>query len=65
MEQDNTKKGRMNELFLEPEPEFNAGNYKEYEIIDSAIYAKKTEGNLLGLYYLVSWKGYPEEENTW
>ena len=22
-------------------------------------------GHLLGLYYLVSWKSYPKEENTW
>ena len=47
----------MNELFLEPEPEFDTGDNKKYEveaIIDSAVYAKKAEGHLLGLYYLVS-----------
>ena len=58
----------MNELFSEPEPEFDAGDNKEYKveaIIDSAIYAKEAERHLLGLYYLVSWKGYPEEESTW
>ena len=57
----------MNELFSEPELEFDAGNNKEYEveaIIDSAIYAKEVEGHLPGLYYLVSWKSYPEEEST-
>ena len=49
--------------------EFKAGNNKKYKIDgtqDSAIYAKElTIGQLLGLYYLVSQKGYPEEKNTW
>ena len=48
--------------------EFDAGDNEEYEveaIWDSAIYARKSEsGHLPGLYYLVSWKKYPEEENT-
>ena len=35
-------------------------------IWDSAVYAKESAtGQLPGLYYLVLWKGYPEEENTW
>ena len=35
-------------------------------IWDSAVYAKESEsGHLPDLYYLVSWKGYPKEENTW
>ena len=57
----------MNELFPEPELEFDASDNKEYEveaIIDSAVYAKEIEGHLPVLYYLVSWKGYPKEENT-
>ena len=48
--------------------EFEAGDNKEYEvdgIRDSAVYARESAGQLPGLYYLVSWKGYPEEENTW
>ena len=68
LEQDTIKKERINELFLKPEPEFNTGNNKEYEveaIIDSAVYAKEAEGYLPSLYYLVFWKGYPEEESTW
>ena len=49
--------------------EFEPGDDKKYKveaIRDSAVYARKSElDHLLGLYYLVSWKGYPEEENTW
>ena len=50
------KKKRMIELFLEPEPEFDVGNNKKYEIeviINSAVYAKIAEGYLPRLYYLV------------
>ena len=57
----------MNKVFLKPEPEFDAGNNKKYKaevIKNSAIYAKETERYLLGLYYLVSWKSYPEKENS-
>ena len=49
--------------------EFDAGNNEEYEveaIWDIAIYARELEsGHLPSLYYLVSGKRYPEEENTW
>ncbi len=54
-----------------PEPkkdlEFEAGGDKEYKIkaiIDSAIYGQQTNDQMPSLYYLVLWKGYPEEENT-
>ncbi len=46
----------------------NDGDGEEYEveaICNSAVYARESEGHLPGLYYLVSWKGYLEEENTW
>ena len=68
LEQDTTRKERMNELFSEPESEFDAGDNKEYKvkaIIDSAIYAKEAKRHLPGLYYLLFWKGYPEEKSTW
>ena len=51
--------------------EFDAGDdeskeYKVEAIRDSAINTKESKsGHLPGFYYLVSWKGYPEEENTW
>ena len=40
--------------------------YKVEAIWDSEVYVRESEsGHLPGFYYLVSWKGYPEEENTW
>ena len=69
LEQDTTRKKRVNEEVRQMK--FNAGddNGKEYEveaIRDSAVYARETEsGHLPGLYYLVPWKGYPKEKNTW
>ena len=42
------------------------GKYKVEAICNSAVYAKESEsGHFLGLYYLISWKGYLKEENTW
>ena len=67
LKQDTTKKGRVNDTQLNFEFEAD-DNDKEYEIDgirDSAVYAKESAGQLPGLYYLVSWKGYPEEENIW
>ena len=65
LEQDTTRKGRVDD-----ETELDAGNdsrkYEVEAIRDSTVYARESEsGHLPGLYYLVSWKGYPEEENTW
>ena len=67
LEQDTTKKGQVNDTQLDFK--FEAGNNKKYEvdgIWDSAVYAKDSATRMMpGLYYLVSWKGYPEEENIW
>ena len=64
LEQDTTKKGGVDDKNA---AELDAGDEsREYEveaIRDSAIYAKKADGHLLGLYYLLTWKGYPKEEN--
>ncbi len=66
LEKDTTRKGRVDETTSRLEFE-NEGN-EEYEvetIRNSAVYDCESEGHLPGLYYLVSWKGYLEEENTW
>ena len=57
LEQDTTRKGRMNELFSKPEPKFDTGDNKEYKveaIMDSAVYAKEAKEHLPSLYYIVS-----------
>ena len=59
------KKEQVNDMQLEFEASDNKEN-KVNGIGDSAIYAKKlTIGQLLGLYYLISWKSYQEEKDTW
>ena len=67
LERDTTRKKRVDEKVTELD--FEVGDSKEYKveaIWDSAVYAMESEsGHLPGLYYLVAWKGYPEEENTW
>ncbi len=45
--------------------EVDSEEYKVEAICDNAVYVKESEGHLLGLYYMVLWKDYPEEENTW
>ena len=47
---------------------FEADNKKEYKIeaiYNSAVYPKKGDGHLPGLYYLIVWKGYLKKKNTW
>ena len=69
LEQDTTRKGQVDEEVRQIE--FNTGDdesgeYKVKAIWDSAGYARESKsGPLLGLYYLVSWKRYPKEENIW
>ena len=66
LEQDTTKKGRVDDKNVELDTGDKNGDYEVEVIQDSKVYAKELElGHLLGLYYLVSWKGYLEEENTW
>ena len=66
LEQDTTRKGRVDENdAAELDASDNEGGEYEVEAIrDSAVYARGPAGHLPGLYYLVSWKGYLEEENT-
>ncbi len=57
LKQDTTRKGRVNQELPKPKKEFDfSNNNKEYEvkaIIDSAVYNKKANNKMPGLYYLV------------
>ena len=69
LEHDTTRKGRVDEEIRQMKfnNNGNGNNNREYKveaIWDSAVYARELEVYLLGLYYLVSWKRYSEEENT-
>ena len=69
LKQDTTKKRRMDEEVRQIKFDADDNESGKYELEatwDSAVYARESElGYLQSLYYLVSWKGYPEEENTW
>ena len=67
LEQDITRKERVHEGDVEELDTIDdSGEYKVKAIWDSVVYAIESEsGHLPGFYYLVSWKGYPEEKNTW
>ena len=65
LEQDTTKKEQVKKVL-----ELDVGDHsKEYEveaIWDSAVYIMELKSSHLPtLYYMVLWKGYPEEKNTW
>ena len=65
LKQDTTRKEQVDENVTKSK--FDAGDNKEYEveaIKDNGVYVKELEGHLVDHYYLVAWKGYPEEENT-
>ena len=66
-ELDITRKGRVDKNAMKLDAgNDDSGEYEVEAIRDSAVYARELEsGRLLGLYYLVSWKRYPEEKNTW
>ena len=67
LEQDTTRKEWMDKKVRQIE--FDAGDNEEYKveaIWDSAVYARELKsGYLPGLYYLISWKRYLKEKNTW
>ena len=69
LEQDTTRKGRVDEEVRQIKFDVGDNKSREYKveaIRDSAVYVRESKsGYLLGFYYLVSWKEYPEEENTW
>ncbi len=50
---------------LEFENNSNGKKYKVEGIYDSTMFIRVLEGHLPGIYYLIFWKGYLEENNTW
>ena len=51
---------------LEFEENGKVEEYKVEAIYVSTVYTKESESDqLLGLYYRIFWKDFPEEENTW
>ena len=66
LEQDITRKGRLDNENIELDVGDKNREYKVEAIRDSEVYARESEsGHLPDLYYLISWKRYPEKENTW
>ena len=69
LDQDTIKNGRVDEKVRQIEFDVGNNDSGEYEmeaIRDSVVYTSESKsGHLPGLYYLVSWKGYSEDENTW
>ena len=64
LEQDTTRKKWVDKNVIK----FEACNSKEYKIEviwDSTVYANKTKGHLLSLYYFIAWKKYFKEKKTW
>lgn len=67
LKQNITRKKRVNKLLkIEPELDVEKNNKYKVEIINNSdIYINKAaEDQLLGLYYLISWKDYLEDGST-
>ena len=69
LEQDSTRKERVDRKIAEKLKFEAGGNNKEYElegICNSAVYARELEADYLsGFYYLVFWKSYPKDKSIW
>ena len=69
LEQDTTRTGRVDKLVRQIKFDIrdnNDGEYKVEAIWDSAVYIRELElDHLPNFYYLVSWKRYLKDENTW
>ena len=66
--QDTTRKGRVDNKTLQLvfKDEEEGEEYKAEAICNNTVYSKELESDQLqGLYHLISWKDFPEEENTW
>lgn len=69
LEQDITRKRQVDKATSQMgsnNREGESGEYKVKTICNSTVYTKESEGGHLSeLYYLISWKSYSKEKNTW
>ena len=64
LEQDTPLKERIDKKVSKLDAGNKNSEENKVEIIrDSAVYTRKSEGHLPGLYYLVAWKSYPKKDN--
>lgn len=64
-EQNTIRKSWMDEISLQELNKSNSEEYKIETICNNKVYTNKSKGHLSGLYYLVFWKSYLKEKNTW
>ena len=67
LEQDTTRRGRVDKMSYIKLDESNSKEYEIEAICNNNAYAKELDSghHLPGLHYLISWKGHPEEKNIW
>ena len=66
LKQDITRKRRVDDENVELDASNENGEYEVEAIRDSEVYTRESKsGDLPGFHYLLSWKRYLEEENTW
>ncbi len=67
LEQDITRKGQVDKTMsrLEFKSNSDSEEYKVKVICNNAVYLRELKDHLSSLYYLILWKGYLKEENTW
>lgn len=63
LERKTTSKKQVNKTISQLEFDKNGEEYKVKGICNSAVYARKSNSYLSGLYYLIAWKDYLKKRN--